>query len=177
MNIAVGFIFTMLFTTGAIMTFGGDMMGAFDSTTESWIAMQSRIEERADTRVTGPTGLSVSATSTVALTMVNEGDVTLGRFADWDVIFEIQENPGIDFAYLTYTTNATPAANEWTVQGIFLNAASSIAEIVDPGVFNPGEEMVILANPSPSVTANTVDRATIVTPNGVTTTVIFQIDP
>ena len=48
---------------------------------------------------------------------------------------------------------------------------------MDPGVFNPGEEMVVVANPSNQVKANTTDRATFVTPNGVVAKVIFEVVP
>ena len=98
-------------------------------------------------------------------------------FDDWDLIFEVQEDPGLDVVYLTYSSTTPPATSTWAVQGIYLNASSSTAEIVDPGIFNPGEEMVIVANPSPSVVANTYDRVTFVTPNGIVTKVIFKINP
>ena len=103
--------------------------------------------------------------------------MALGNFSDWDVIFEVQKAPGLGISYLSYTTSSSPATGEWTAKGIYLNAASSTAEIRDPGIFNPGEEMIILANPSPSVVANTYDRAVSSTPNGVAAKTIFHVVP
>ena len=37
--------------------------------------------------------------------------------------------------------------------------------------------MVILANPSPTITENTHNRATFVTPNGVSAQIIFEVHP
>ena len=63
------------------------------------------------------------------------------------------------------------------MKGIYLDASTLVGEIVDPGVLNPGEEMIILANPSPSVVATSYDRATFVTPNGTSVKVIFKVVP
>ena len=158
-----------------VVTLSERMMASFADVTTSWDALQQRADGRADTRIGGPVGLSVSATSTVEITLVNEGDAALGLFADWDVIFEVQQSPGLAIAYLTYTTSTSPSTNQWAVKGIYLNAASSTPETVDPGVFNPGEEMVVVANPSPSVQSGTHDRASFVTSNGSTAKVIFKV--
>ena len=83
--------------------------------------MVSRSQAETDTRISGPIGMSVNATSTVTMTLANDGDVTLGRFADWDAIMEIQTSPGLKISYLSYTENASPGADQWTVKGIYLD--------------------------------------------------------
>ena len=88
----------------------------------------------------------------------------VARFSDWAVLFKVQKSPAL--AYLTYTTSTSPGSNQWSVKGIYLYATSSMPEVMDPGVFNPGEEMVVLANPSPLVLDGTHDRVTCVTPDG-----------
>jgi len=160
-----------------VLTVGDSLIETFGDVTTGWVDQQGRIEEQADTRVTSPFGLEVTASSTVQVTLTNDGSESLGMFDDWDLIFEVQESPGIDVVYLTYSSTTPPAAGAWAVQGIYLNVASSTAEIVEPGVFNPGEEMVIVANPSPSVVTNTYDRVTLVTPSGIVTKVIVRILP
>jgi hypothetical protein len=154
-----------------------DMVGAFSDITDALTGLQSRSERRAATDLSAPTGQSVTPDAAVQLTLTNPGDVALGQFSDWDVIFEIQQSSGFSVKYLTYTTNASPGVNEWTVKGIYLDSDTLSDEVVDPGVFNPGEEMIVLANPSPTVVPNTYDRATFVTPNGVVAKVIFQVHP
>ena len=175
MHVAIAYLLTALFISVTFFTLGGDVLNTFGDITDAWTTVQARSEQRADTKVTGPIGLSMEATSTVKITLTNEGKVPLDLFSDWDVIFEIQTDPGLGLDYLTYTTSTSPATSEWTVQEIYLNAASSTPEIVDPGILNPGEDMVVLANPSPSVVADTEPRVTFVTPNGVTTKVMFEV--
>ena len=102
----------------------------------------------------------------------------MGKFEDWDVVFEIQENPTLKIANLTYTENASPSTNEWTVQNIYVNGITPLtAEVANLGTLNPDEKMVILANPSPTVTENTYNRATFSTPNGVSAQIIFEVHP
>ena len=158
-----------------VFTVGRDMMNSFLTLSTSWVELRERSESRAETRIVGPDDLSLTSTTDVDITLTNEGDAALSSFEDWDVIFEIQETTGFDVVYLTYTTNASPGVNEWTVSGIYLDASLLTPEIVDPDVLNPGEDMIIKANPSPAVTSGTYDRAVFATPNGVTTKVIFKL--
>ena len=176
-HVAVISLIAISITLTTLFTLGGNMLTIFGDVTDSWATLQERSEEKADTKIAGPTGLSVSATSTVQITVTNEGDVALGRFSDWDVIFEIQRAPGLGIAYLTYTQSASPGTNQWTAQSISVDSSPPIPEYMEPGVLNPGEKMTVLANPSPSVTQNTYDRAVFVTPNGVSAEVIFKVVP
>ena len=177
MTVAIPYMMTALLITVVLFGIGTDMFRTFDEVTSSWMVLQDRSERQVDTRISGPIGLSLSATSTLQITLANDGEVALGNFSGWDVIFEVQKAPGLGISYLSYTTSSSLATGEWTAKGIYLNAASSTAEILDPGIFNPGEEMIILANPSPSVVANTYDRAVSSTPNGVAAKTIFHVVP
>ena len=177
MHVAIAFFFTTVVLIVVLFAIGRDMLATFGDIADAWQVVETRTERRSDTKITGPMTLSVSATSTVRVTLVNEGRVALGAFADWDVIFEVQKAPGLGISFLAYTTSASPAAGEWTEEGIYLNAASSTPEIVDPGVLNPGEEMVVLANPTTAVKANTYDRVVFSTPNGVVVKTIFHVVP
>ena len=161
----------------AFLTLGRQMIVSYDGVADSWTTLRKLSSEKADTKLTGPIGLSVRATSTVEMILANEGNNAIGRFADWNVIFEVQKASGFEVLYLTYTENATPGANEWTDKGIYINASTLTAEITDIGTLNPNEEIIILANPSPSVIATKYNRATFVTPNGITTKVIYKVVP
>jgi hypothetical protein len=176
-HVVITYALTASLIVGTLMTIGGDMISAFGDISDSWDAMVSRSQAETDTRISGPIGLSVSATSTVTMTLANEGDVTLGRFADWDAIMEIQTSPGLKISYLSYTENASPGADQWTVTGIYLDASTLKPEITGIGALDPGEEMIVVSNPSTAVVANTYNRATYVTSNGVTAKVIFKVVP
>ena len=139
------------------LTLGDDLLATFDSLAHSAASVRSGSEESTNTKIAGPLGLSISATSAFQITLKNEGSVSLGQFADWDAIIHVQKAPGLGIAYL--------------------NVASSTAEIVGPGILDPDEEMVILANPSPSIVENTYDRAIFVTPNRIAIKVLFEVVP
>ena len=178
MHVVITYLVTAVLTLVTILTIGREMMVSFDDITSSWTTVQERSQDESDTKITGPIGLTVSATSTsVQITLANKGKTALGEFADWDVIFEIQKSPGLGISYLAYTENASPGADQWTVKGIYLDASALTDEIVDLGVLNPGEEMIVLANPSTPLVANTYDRATFVVPDGVNAKVIFEVVP
>ncbi len=172
-------VITYLITAGllmvAVFSLADDLLFSFGTATDSWSALQARSDDKIDTRLSGPTGLSLNASSTVQITLANDGDLALGPFADWDVILEVQKNPGLAISYLTYTTSTTPSAGQWAVSGIYLDASALTTEISEIGNFNPGEEMIVLASTTQAIVANTYDRATFVTPNGVTAKVIFQV--
>ena len=175
MYVVITFALSMglIFSTFFIM--GRELFVTFVSVMEGWEAQQLRLEKRSKTGIVGPFGLAITEGSTIDITISNIGDEPLSKFEDWDVIFELQDSSSLNFAYLAYTESASPAANEWTVSGVYIDASALTAEVVDPNVLNPGEEMIIRANPSPSVVAGYYDRATISTPNGVTVKVVFRV--
>ena len=179
MHVIVTYVFTMGLMMLTLLTIGRDMLVTFDSVADAWRGLQTRTEAMQQARIAGPVGLSVDATSTVQITVTNEGDAALGRFKEWDLIVETQQSPGLGISYLSYTTSTSPSANQWTVEGIYLDASSDPkkSEIVGPGSLDPGEAMIVVANPSPGVKADTYDRATFVTPNGLGAEVIFHVLP
>ena len=177
MHVLVTYLITAALLLVTFVSIGDDILATFAGITEAWPVIRKRSDQRVNTKIERPTNLSVSAAPSVQITLFNTGTAAVGPFRDWDVLFEVQKSPGLAIATLTYTENASPGANQWTVQSIYLDDSASPPknEIVDIGTLNAGEKMVVLANPSPTVTANTHDRATFVTPNGVTAKVIFEV--
>jgi hypothetical protein len=45
--------------------------------------------------------------------------------------------------------------------------------VIEPGIFNPGEEMAITIKVSPKVGADSTNLAVIATPNGIIATRVF----
>ena len=168
-------IFFVLMATmmSVVFTLGRDLLGVFTDMRDSWALLETRSTQRADTIITGPGSLSVQTVPKIRITLTNEGDIAVGRFGDWDVIFEIQQSPGLAITRLAHTTSSFPASNEWTVQGIYLDATALTGEIVDPGILNPGEEMIVLANPNPPFGGDRYGRVIFVTSNGATAKVML----
>ena len=179
MQNVISYLLTFPLLMLTLFALGRDLVGTVDTLTSSSARLQVRSRERADTRIAGPIRLSLSATSTFEVTIANNGGVTLGKFGDWDVILEVQESPGLAVYYLKYTTDTAPGSDEWAVKAIYEDASADpkIDETRDPGVLNAGEEMIVAVRPGTSVVANTTDRITFVTPNGIVSSVIFDVAP
>ena len=105
---------------------------------------------------------------TLTVTAENTGSTSTADFSHMDVIVQLTQgnNPP---RQLAYTGSALPSNGEWTKT---LPAASDRFE---PGIFNPGEPMVItagLALPSPGDTSG---ELTVGMPNGSTATASFSV--
>ncbi|MGH2542254.1 MAG: hypothetical protein ACRDIB_05645, partial [Ardenticatenaceae bacterium] len=133
MHVVITYLLTLFIILVSMLTIGREMIATFSSITEAWGVAQARAEGIAETRLSAPGGLTVNPGTTIDVTLINQGNVALAHFANWDVIFEIQEGSDVTLAYLTYTTDANPAQGEWAVQGIYLDADTLTDEIVDPG--------------------------------------------
>jgi hypothetical protein len=122
------------------------------------------------------TNVPPSANSSHApVVITNTGNLPLADFADWDIIMQVTKTGQLGIEYLEYTTAATPEIGEWSVQGVYLIADSEIAEIAEPNVLNPGEEMVLLVRPTLNFQNKKWERVSFSTPNGVTASVQFEI--
>ncbi|MDA0769848.1 MAG: hypothetical protein O2821_06450 [Chloroflexi bacterium] len=175
MSMTITFVVSMMAILLVTFTIGQDVKNAYVTISSTWLGQENRWESQSNTRIAGPIGASVDETTTVQLTLVNEGDEVVGDFEHWNLIIESQRPGSPAISYLTYTENGVPGPNEWTVSGIYRDADTLAAEVVDPGIMNSGEEMIVVANPSPAIVAGFYDRAVFVTPNGVSLKVIFKV--
>lgn len=143
-----------------------------DLLSQGWRDMEARYSEqlRTDLQVVG-TSLSAS---TLDVTLLNSGSNTLRAFSDWDVVVEYDEAGGARYQkWLTYTTSASPGANEWTVEGIYLDATPQKIEVSQPGILDPDEEAIFRLNLSPAPDKNGANRVVLGTSNGVSTSAAF----
>jgi hypothetical protein len=65
---------------------------------------------------------------------------------------------------------SNPADGQWTSANIYLNAHQLIPEVYEPGILNPGEEIILQVKLSPAIGAGKTIQATFSTPNGVSVT-------
>jgi hypothetical protein len=99
------------------------------------------------------------------VTVKNNGQTKLASYDKWDIIVCYEDGAGQTYStWLPYTANATPGNNEWTKDRIGLNGP---VEYFEPGILNPGEEMVILAHLDPLPGAGTTGSISLTTPNGI----------
>ncbi len=108
--------------------------------------------------------------SRVEINIRNDGSIALCDYPSWDVIvYYYSDNSTATVQWLPYT--ASLADNEWTVDSITYEGQP---ETFQPNTLNPGETMKLLIQLDPPVNEGSVNAATISTPSGVATQVIFQ---
>ena len=104
------------------------------------------------------------------ITVENTGQTKLADFGEWDLIVQyFDDTATYRVEWLPYTGAA--GTYEWEVVWIHLNGG---AEIYEPGVLNPGEQMLIRTYLEPSVGNGTTNMAVISTPSGVTASAYFS---
>ena len=126
---------------------------------------------------------SASATSTrldghsdVDVTLANRGDLTYALFSKWDVHAHYTHMGGINESlWLPYAT--TLADDSWTVQQIYLDAASSSTEVLEPGILNPEEEALIRIRLAPPAEPCAAGWIVITPPEGPPTYASFTNPP
>jgi len=152
----------------ALIVFGGmtmshGFMTSVDAGTAGLEAAGQRNEIIMRTQLSA-VSTNMTAADTLEVTLKNTGQTKLADFAKWDVIVQYHDDSGnARSTWLPYT-NGTLGDNQWQVAEIQLNGA---AEVIEPGVLNPGEEINIKAQLNPEVGAGTTNVVVIATPNGI----------
>ncbi|MBI5302723.1 MAG: hypothetical protein HY868_11340 [Chloroflexi bacterium] len=138
------------------------------SLAESSRVMQERAGERVRTNVSPLNATTSAGGDYVYVTFKNIGTTKLTDFNRWDVILQYTGSGTGQVRWYPYGAGA----NHWTEQ-IYQIASPPTAETFEPGVLNPGEELVVTVNVSPVVDASTINLATVSTPNGISASMVF----
>ena len=164
-------IIIILFAT---LTHYHSTLSAQDTMQVSWQEMKERLGEQARTDLSPIGAQTSSAGAVVELTLRNDGETKLADFDQWDVIVQYYEAPTVyHIDWLLYVDGSEPVSNEWTVVGIYLDAAGAVPEAYEPGILNPGEEVILRLRVSPPVGPDTTNLATLSTSNGISASAIF----
>ena len=109
------------------------------------------------------------ASPTLDWTLLNAGSESLRGYENWDVLVQYYETDGTyHTAWLPYTTASPVGDNQWTVQGIYLDAATLKAEASQPNILDPQEELVLRLQVSPAADSDANNLVIAGTSNGVT---------
>jgi hypothetical protein len=138
------------------------------SIAESSGIMQERTGDRARTNIVPLSAETSPLGDSVSISLKNTGTVKLADFVQWDVILQYSDGANLQARWYAFGSGS----NEWTEQ-IYQSAASQTAEVIEPGILNPGEEMVVTVSVSPNVGAGSTNLAVVSTPNGITATSVF----
>ena len=161
----------------ALIVFGGMTMaqGFLSSTDSAALSMEDITVTKGETMRTEISLIDARriGADLVEVTLGNTGQLKLASFSKWDVIIQYYD---VDHAYYTKWlryTEGTPSDNEWHQTGIYLDAGDETAEVFEPGILNPEEEMKIEVKLDPPPRAGTAVDTIISTPNGVRDLISF----
>jgi hypothetical protein len=137
---------------------------SINSVMESWQLMEKEADiiRRTDISARPPDSYNGGI---IEVMVSNEGETMLSSFDKWDVIARYQTG-GI--SYVEYTENPVPGGNQWSLEGIYLTDNTSVPEIFDYNVLNPGESARLYINLSPGLDPGDTGLITASTSNGVT---------
>lgn len=149
-----------------IITVAGSFFNGTNQIVDSRIAQVQRASDLAGTSISLDVASVVGGRVTVDVT--NTGRVALRDFPAWDVWANFQDPSDAHYtSHLTYTSAAIPGADEWAVDGIYLDPVAGIPESYEPGIVDPGETVRIVFQTSPNADDVLPNTLAISTPNGV----------
>jgi hypothetical protein len=159
----------------ALIVFGGmtmsqGFMTSVDASTAGLEEIGNRDETIIRTELT-PINTSQPSANTVEIIIENSGQTKLADFDKWDVIFHYYDDGGTYQVVWLPFTEGSLGDNEWEVAWIRLNGQ---AEVFEPNVLNPGEQMMIRGQLNPPVGTGTTNMAVVATPSGVTASIYFS---
>lgn len=162
-------IVTMVFLF-AVFTSAENYFSAQDAVVRSWQEMEQRMEDHARTDLSAVG--AVTDGNVVTLTLRNDGGTKLADYDQWDVLLDYT---GLSSDYVEWHEYVTGALGpgQWKVHDWYLDASAETAEVFDPQILNPGEEMVIEISVSYTISTTSVNLATVATPNGIVATMVF----
>jgi hypothetical protein len=176
-NVLAAFV-TIFLVLFSVLTFSSAVVKSQDSLSVSWQAMQARADDRARTSLSPFGSQAINTTAVLEFAFRNDGKTRLADFDRWDLIVHYADNADpatYHTAWLPYVENS-PADNQWTVEGIYQNARKRTPEEIEPGIVNPGEELIVRVKlASPTGIGKTIQVA-LSTANGSTATVLFTPD-
>lgn len=142
----------------------------------SWKQVRDISQDAAQTELAEVDLQVQSSGAEVRLAARNSGNVSLHDFAQWDVIATYRDSAtstGFLVRRLTYTTGVTPGANQWAVAGTFRDAVLETDDLFDPGILDPGEEIIVQIRLDPASATSTVGQLVLATENGATLSAQF----
>lgn len=167
---AVIIVFLILF---AGMTISEVFLTTQDDISAAWQEMQARLDDQVHTRLALVDVYAVEAGAVFVLVLGNDGAEKLADFDAWDVFVQYYDDAGDYYiTRLAYADGALPA-NAWTVSGIFSRAEDETAEVFEPGLFNPGEEIVLDMAITPAAAPGSSVQMVLAAANGSGAATVF----
>ena len=158
----------------AVLTVAQTYLSSQDALFVAWQEMDERLTKRYKTDLALIQADTLNGGSVVEITVKNEGETKLADYDEWDVVLNYYTEwitKPYRIEYFPYSAGI--GDDQWTVTGIYSDASESMPEVYEPGILNPGEEMVVWVRVNPSVGTGTTNLATVATLNGITASTVF----
>jgi hypothetical protein len=168
-SILVSIICIAMIVVGG-MTLSHGILTSTDTTALSVEEISVREGDIIRTGLDAVRAVQLSWSDLLRVTLTNTGQTKLASFDKWDLIVHYSDTGGVYYTkWLPYTTGNL-SNNEWQKARIGLNGP---VDFFEPGILNPGEELVILARLNPLPGENTTGEITVATPNGIYDSISF----
>jgi hypothetical protein len=159
----------------ALVVFGGmtmsqGFMTSVDASTTGLEEIGQRDENLMRTELSSVSA-SQPASNILEITLENSGQTKLADFNKWDVIVQYSDGTGNYYSRWLPYTEETLGDNEWEVVWIRLGEE---AEVFEPNVLNPEEQVKIRAQLAPPVGAGTTNMVVVATANGIPVSTYFS---
>ncbi|MBU2608635.1 MAG: hypothetical protein KKF26_04885, partial [Chloroflexi bacterium] len=178
MERAIPFVICTALILLAGMTMASDSFAILDTSTRELAATYERNET---IRITNISSLSTSLLPiehrNLEVSLTNDGRTSIADFSKWDVIVQYFDSQNNYYVYWLPYVEGPPDLNQWSVKGIYLDAANSTPELLEAGILNPDEDIIVELKLSPSVHESRYNLAIISTPGGVSTWNHFRSYP
>jgi hypothetical protein len=159
----------------ALVVFGGMTMSqGFLTSVDTSTAGLEEIGQRDETIMRtdlSPVSTSLPAANILEVTLENKGQTKLADFNKWDVIVQYYDDTGAYYTKWLPHAEETLDDNQWEVSWIQLDGD---AEIFEPNVLNPEEQLKIRAQLNPPVGTGTTNMVVVATPSGITASTYFS---
>ena len=168
--------FIMIFLSMfSVLTLASSVINNQDSYQTEMRAMESRMLLQSRTRLSQINARTLNGGTVVQTVYVNDGSEKISDFDTWDLIIQYYDTavPGNYYTQWMPYVESSPASNEWTVKGIYADAKREVQEAYDPGILNPGEEIVIEAYLPYTVAPASQVQVTLAVSNGMNLSGVF----
>ena len=150
-----------------------ETLEAQDVLTTTWQEMEEISGDRARTVLTPISSTIKNSGATLEVVLKNEGSIKLTDFDRWDIFLQYYtDSASYEIDWYPYVS-AFPANNPWTNAGIYVDANTAQPEIYEPGILNPGEEMVVQLQLMPTIGMTTTNMLTVSTEFGIQASTII----
>ena len=148
------------------------VMGSAGETQQAQLEHMNTMSRSNVVAVAAATSTTAGGHTDVDIILANRGGISYALFSKWDVNAHYTQADSTDQSvWLPYATSLED--NSWVVAQIYLDADSTMPEVIEPGLLNPEEEALLRIRLSPSARGGTTGWMVITPPEGLPSGIAF----